>query len=434
MQNRLSPPACSPKEAQLIIALDKSFVAAGAILVFPAFTKRLYKYLGISDCDDSIRRANRIRTRISFHLTVLVHASFEQSTAETLRSYPSYFVAASKFTDHSVVQLDSEREEKAMMPRKKVSVRETKGSLHQSLEERKSMDLRERSYVRIGGYLRTNEARARALRQSLRTDHKHIYILSSKFCLPHPSTPQPSTSSAKAMAPPKPVRVSKSSMASHDFSAAVTIRVGKDSDQKDFIVHESFLTSRSDFFRRAMNGNWDEAKTRIINLPDDKPDIFAYYINFVYTNQMSTATKEDDEIKKLEHLQFRDDMKNQCIVLCSVYVLAEKLQDAKTKNGAMKVLWALYNTEGKEGFAKVPHFSTVKLVYDGTPPKSLARHFLVYVWSTVPFDCLLNCAKGMCKDFREDLGQFIESIRPFQKREITRWEKLEVYLEKEEEA
>jgi len=55
------------------------------------------------------------------------------------------------------------------------------------------------------------------------------------------------------------------------------------------MVHESFLTSRSEFFRRALNGNWQEAETRVIKLPDDDPEIVALYINFVYTGQLSTA-------------------------------------------------------------------------------------------------------------------------------------------------
>jgi hypothetical protein len=57
--------------------------------------------------------------------------------------------------------------------------------------------------------------------------------------------------------------------------------VGQAPNTEGFAAHESFLTSRSEFFRRAMNGNWKEAETRIINLLDDEGKIFARYINYV---------------------------------------------------------------------------------------------------------------------------------------------------------
>lgn len=43
--------------------------------------------------------------------------------------------------------------------------------------------------------------------------------------------------------------------------AILTIRVGKEPNHTDFMAHESFLTARSEFFRRAMDGNWKEAET-----------------------------------------------------------------------------------------------------------------------------------------------------------------------------
>ncbi|CAN9097586.1 unnamed protein product [Alternaria sp. RS040] len=66
------------------------------------------------------------------------------------------------------------------------------------------------------------------------------------------------------MVKPKITQVKKSGTMSLESTSAVTIRVGKAPNTKDFIAHEAFLTSRSEFFRRAMNGNWKEAKTRII--------------------------------------------------------------------------------------------------------------------------------------------------------------------------
>jgi len=57
----------------------------------------------------------------------------------------------------------------------------------------------------------------------------------------------------------------------------VTVRVGDSTESEDFVAHESFLTSRSEFFCRAMNGSWEEAESRMVKLPEDKPAIFAIY-------------------------------------------------------------------------------------------------------------------------------------------------------------
>jgi hypothetical protein len=69
----------------------------------------------------------------------------------------------------------------------------------------------------------------------------------------------------------------------------VTIQVGLESNDAKIVAHESFLTMRSEFFRRAMNGAWEEADTRVVKLPEDDPDIFALYINYVYTAQLAIA-------------------------------------------------------------------------------------------------------------------------------------------------
>ncbi|KAI4697602.1 uncharacterized protein J4E84_000734 [Alternaria hordeiaustralica] len=93
------------------------------------------------------------------------------------------------------------------------------------------------------------------------------------------------------MANPKTTQGSKSS----------TMRIRT----QDFIAHESSLTSRSEFFRRAMNGNWQEADTRVINFPDDEPDTFALYISYVYIGGLSVISKTAQELRMLDKVEFR---------------------------------------------------------------------------------------------------------------------------------
>jgi hypothetical protein len=112
--------------------------------------------------------------------------------------------------------------------------------------------------------------------------------------------------------------------------------VGEAPDTKDFIAHESFLTSRSEFFRRAINGNWKASETRIVNLPDDKAHIFAHYIEFVYTGQLPITSKTIAELEDLTSKEFADYITEQYAAVFDVFVLGEKLQDLSTKNSMMQ--------------------------------------------------------------------------------------------------
>jgi hypothetical protein len=117
--------------------------------------------------------------------------------------------------------------------------------------------------------------------------------------------------------------------------------VGKEPDTKAFVAPESFLTTRFEFFRRAMNGSWKEAETHIVELPEDDPETFAVYINHVYTGQLFTATVTDKELATLGARDILKEVSKQYHTLFKVYVLAGKLQDVATKNTIMEAALAV---------------------------------------------------------------------------------------------
>jgi hypothetical protein len=147
----------------------------------------------------------------------------------------------------------------------------------------------------------------------------------------------------------------------------VKISVGTGNDKQDFDVHESFLRS-SLFFRKALSGDWIEAKTRHVNLPEEEPAVFHDYIHFLYTHSLCVRSGnkpgEDDD--------GHDENKS----LLKLYVLAERLQDINTKN---VVIEAMYNclwgicTSGSQ----MPDVECIRIVYEGTPACSPMRRLLV---------------------------------------------------------
>lgn len=63
---------------------------------------------------------------------------------------------------------------------------------------------------------------------------------------------------------------------------AITAVVGQGDNKRDFIVHEELICESSEFFRKALAGNWKETQDRIVKLPEDDPDMFALYLQAVY--------------------------------------------------------------------------------------------------------------------------------------------------------
>lgn len=50
------------------------------------------------------------------------------------------------------------------------------------------------------------------------------------------------------------------------------ITVGQDDDVRDFNIHESLLTARSQFLAKAMGKGWQEAEDKAVKLPEDRPE------------------------------------------------------------------------------------------------------------------------------------------------------------------
>jgi hypothetical protein len=193
----------------------------------------------------------------------------------------------------------------------------------------------------------------------------------------------------------------------------LTIQVGKVPHNKSFVAHESFLTSRSEFFRCAMNGNWTESESRVVELPEGAPDVFAIYLDYAYTGQLTTMRKSKEELALLSPEIFIKSIENEYFDLFQLYVLAEKLQDVAAKNATLTAAIDISSMGSAMGLCRMPELCVVDVIYDGTTEGSPARRLVTDLYSTLSIKYFLELdTETLHKDFVTDLAKATEELRP----------------------
>ena len=151
----------------------------------------------------------------------------------------------------------------------------------------------------------------------------------------------------------------------------VTFRVGTEpSQQEDFAVHENMITPRSEFVRLALTNDWKEAQERIIPLPDDTPETFELYQQWLYTTRIPSDHLGSDPQKDSKEYK----------LLVRAFILGEKFMDSHFKDAVVdSIIHKLRQTSFFD-----PRLTN--LVYDNTPAQSPLRRLWqdVYVWSGNP--------------------------------------------------
>jgi hypothetical protein len=124
-----------------------------------------------------------------------------------------------------------------------------------------------------------------------------------------------------------------------------------------FRVHEDVLR-QSPYFVNALKPEWRAAREgKPIGLEDEDPDIFAGYVQWLYTHQVDTKF---NTVKRAE-----------------MYVLGEVLMDNAFQNAVLGTM--IRRVEAKHHY---PIGEEIDIIYNGTNEGSPARRLLVdyYVW------------------------------------------------------
>ncbi|KAK5701905.1 hypothetical protein LTR97_004723 [Elasticomyces elasticus] len=150
-----------------------------------------------------------------------------------------------------------------------------------------------------------------------------------------------------------------------DFNDHVRVLVGP--SKKEFVVHKDIVTRRSPFFKAATSARWNGTKP--IELPDDKPKVFAEYLHCLYVGDLAfgseTVRASAGELEGA--LDF--------------YIFANKMEDVKATNDAIDAI-----IKWSDNKHVIPPLKHVGYAYERTLDGSRLRRLLVdyYIQECVP--------------------------------------------------
>ncbi|MCJ1365703.1 hypothetical protein MMC16_004828 [Acarospora aff. strigata] len=153
----------------------------------------------------------------------------------------------------------------------------------------------------------------------------------------------------------------------------VTVDVGgENGDLQTFAVHKNILCQQSSFFKAALMGRFKEAAAGKVELPEDRPELFDHFVQWIYTQDLKQVIAEATP--------------SRWTTLFKLYVLADKLQVETLKNAIMDYVLYMAQVAVKDGAprAEYPTNADISAVYENTPPASPMRKFLSELFALLP--------------------------------------------------
>lgn len=147
-------------------------------------------------------------------------------------------------------------------------------------------------------------------------------------------------------------------------------------EQASFYVYRNVICESSSFFKAALNGAFKEGVECKVTLPEDDPDVFEQFLQWIYTKAYNISPITDTSPKNLCKQSWQ---------YVRLYVFAEKTQVNSLKDHILEQLYALRQRFGK---VQAVTYECVEFAYDHTPPDSALRKLLVamFVWTDVKID------------------------------------------------
>lgn len=144
------------------------------------------------------------------------------------------------------------------------------------------------------------------------------------------------------------------------YTDSVIVHVGHLS--KRFMLHKNLVCRDSTFFNAACKGSFREADSNEVKLPDDEPETFDNFVQWLYTRDFERPMTESGWPKW------------ECFF--ETYVLADKLGAPKFSNHVMNLMVHEAETRWDQELS-LPDAAAVCVAYENTPGSSPLRRFLI---------------------------------------------------------
>lgn len=144
------------------------------------------------------------------------------------------------------------------------------------------------------------------------------------------------------------------------------IAIGVGEAKEKYTIHEEILCCTSPFFTAAVRKGWKEGLDCTIDLPDDQPQTFELYAQWLYGGKVLSRGVEKSKRHDEELGQLID-----------AFVFGEKVQDGNYRDAIIDAVIAYTNTSDKDGQRWYPASTIVDRAYRGTPAGSPLRKLLI---------------------------------------------------------
>ena len=205
-----------------------------------------------------------------------------------------------------------------------------------------------------------------------------------------------------------------------NFSEVVEVFVGDDSDKSrpvtKYVVHKELLTSASPFFAAALNGTFAEGLDQSVRLPEEKPDSFEWFLQWLYTGSLTVPhagafniphgvvshplpvdhPMHNNNFLRVQHdtlVRLDGDLRNHLgspkyFLLIDLYALSDRLLTTPLSNHILSTLARL-----SEATNSVPTPSDTWILYDTIRDNSPLRTLTLDLFAYKKTDKLLETHK-----------------------------------------
>ncbi|KAL8907955.1 MAG: hypothetical protein Q9207_001101 [Kuettlingeria erythrocarpa] len=183
---------------------------------------------------------------------------------------------------------------------------------------------------------------------------------------------------------------------------SVTVKVGKGETARTWTLPKDLLTSASTFFDAAFKHSWSESESKSVELKEDKPDAFAFFVQWLYIRACSSDPKGP----------YRISPEIDPMISLHAWILGDKLGCPEFQDYALLHLWDRVS----KGAIQVG--AIIRPAYGGTPPRSKLRVFLAGLLLTYMVKNNVRFADnwGAILDELDDLANDIVRLLMFEAR------------------